>query len=197
MNEFKKLSTVKLENVYNFCNPYDSEPLLLESSALKVVTDFTRRAPQLILKDVDIDHALYMMVNGHVRSKLVIDHDDTFLGVVNSRDLTGRKVLSMAQKLSQARSDLSVEDVMTCKSELHALPYSSVKSAKIGDIIETLKDIGQQHVLLVNKRGGLRGMISASDIARALHIPVNILQKAHSFKEVFAIIHAHEDMFAS
>ncbi|MBD1582478.1 CBS domain-containing protein [Pseudoalteromonas sp. S16_S37] len=196
MSEFKKMNTVKLENVYSLCDHYDSQPLTLNSSALKVVTDFTRRAPQMILKDVDIDHALFMMVNGHVRSKLVIDHDDTFLGVVNSRDLTGRKVLSTAQKRNQARSDLTVEDVMTSKNDLHALPYSVIREAKIGDVLETLKEIGQQHVLLVSKNGGLRGMISASDIARALHIPVNIIQKAHSFKEIFAIIHGHEEMLA-
>ncbi|WP_234401283.1 CBS domain-containing protein [Pseudoalteromonas sp. T1lg23B] len=190
------MNTVKLAGVYNFCDYIDCERLTLDSSAENVVTDFTRRAPQVILKDVDIDHALYMMINGHVRSKLVIDHDDTFLGVVNSRDLTGRKVLSVAQKRSQSRSDLTVEDVMTSKADLHALPYSAIEEAKIGDILETLKEIGQQHVLLVGQDGGLRGMISASDIAKALHIPVNIFQKAHSFKEIFAIIHEHEEMSA-
>lgn len=196
MSEFKKMNTVKLTGVYSFCDHFDSERLTLDSSALKIVTDFTRRVPQVILKDVDIDHALYMMINGHVRSKLVIDHDDTFLGVVNSKDLTGRKVLSTAQKRSQSRNDLTVEDLMTAKSDLHAIAYSAVKEAKIGDVLETLKEIGQQHVLLVNKHGGLRGMISASDIARALHIPVNIFNKAHSFKEIFAIIHGHEEMTA-
>ncbi|WP_240503664.1 MULTISPECIES: CBS domain-containing protein [Pseudoalteromonas] len=137
-----------------------------------------------------------MMINGHVRSKLVIDHDETFLGVVNSRDLTGRNVRSIAQKRSQSRSDLCVEDVMTSKADLHALPYSDIEEAKIEDILETLKEIGQQHVLLVGGDGGLRGMISASDIAKSLHIPVNIFQKAHSFKEIFTIIHEHEEMSA-
>ncbi|OHU96849.1 hypothetical protein [Pseudoalteromonas byunsanensis] len=62
---------------------------------------------------------------------------------VDSRDLTGRKVLSTVQKCSQLRSDLSVEDVMTSKADLHALPYSAIEGAKIGDILQTFKEIGQ------------------------------------------------------
>jgi len=196
MGEFKKIDTVELKGVYQFCDHFDSEKLDLKSTALKIVTDFTRRTPQVILKDVDVDHALFMMVNGHVRSKLVIDHDDTFLGVINSRDLTGRKVLTVAQKRNQSRSDLTVEDLMTKKSDLRAMPYSMVENSKIGDVLETLKGLGHQHILLVDEKGSLRGMISASDIARALHIPVNILQTAHSFKEIFEIIHDHQEIIA-
>ncbi|MBE0367597.1 CBS domain-containing protein [Pseudoalteromonas aurantia] len=196
MGEYKKLQTVKLDGKYLFCDQFDSQRLELSSCAVKVITDFTRRVPQVVLKDVDIDHALYMMVNGHVRSKLVVDHDDTFLGVINSKDLTGRKVLSVAQQRNQARSDLTVEDLMTQKSDLQAMSYSMVQTAKIGDVIETLKELGHQHVLLVDEEGGLRGMISASDIARSLHIPINILQKAHSFKDIFSIIYAHQEMIA-
>jgi hypothetical protein len=48
----------------------------------------------------------------------------------------------------------------------------------------------------MDNEGVLRGMISASDIARALHIPVNILQKAHSFKDIFSIIHEQQEMTA-
>ncbi|KZN60066.1 hypothetical protein N473_25420 [Pseudoalteromonas luteoviolacea CPMOR-1] len=196
MSEFKLLNTTKLEGIYQFCEHYEGNPLSVFSSAEQVVTDFTRRQPQMILKDVDIDHALFMMVNGHVRCKLVIDHDDTFVGVVNSKDLTGRKVLTTAQKRNVVRSDLTVEDVMTTKSELHAMYYDCVKDARIGDILETLKELGHQHVLLMDGNQGLRGMISASDIARALHIPVNILQKAHSFKEIFEIIYEHAEVTA-
>lgn len=196
MGEFKKIDTVELQGVYQFCDHFDSERLDQSSCALKVVTDFTRRVPQVVLKDVDVDHALFMMVNGHVRSKLVVDHDDTFLGVINSRDLTGRKVLTVAQKRNQSRNDLTVEDLMTKKSELRAMPYSLVENAKIGDVLETLKELGQQHVLLIDEEAGLRGMISASDIARALHIPVNILQTAHSFKDIFEVIHDHEEATA-
>lgn len=196
MGNYKKLNTVRLEGIYQLCDHFDSERLDLSHSADEIITDFSRRLPQVVLKDVDIDHALYMMMNGHVRSKIVIDHDDTFLGVINSKDLTGRKALSVAQQRNQSRNDLTVEDLMTSKSELHAMPYDLVQLAKIGDVLETLKELGHQHVLLVDDKGVLRGMISASDIARALHIPVNILKKAHSFKDIFSIIYEHQDMTA-
>jgi CBS-domain-containing membrane protein len=196
MGEYRAIKTIKLDDVFQFCDHFDSEPLSLSSSALKVVTDFTRRQPQVVAKDVDVDHALFMMVNGHVRSKLVVDHDDTFLGVVTAKDLTGRKVLATAQKKNIGRADLTVEDVMTKRAELQAMPYKLVEKAQIGDVIETMKDLGQQHVLLVDDAGSLRGLISVSDIARALHMPVNILEKARSFKSIFEIIHDREELSA-
>ncbi|PAY00042.1 hypothetical protein CKO50_17340 [Pseudoalteromonas sp. HM-SA03] len=193
MGQYKALKTVKLEGVFQLCDHFDSEPLNMDSSAVKVVTDFTRRQPQVIAKDVDIDHALYMMKNGHVRSKLVVDDDDNFLGVVNCRDLTGRKVLSVAQRKQVSREDVCVEDVMVSKEELYAVPYEMVAKSTIGDVLETLQSLGLQHVLLVGSEG-LRGMISASDIARALHIPVSILQKPTSFKEIFGVVSGKEDL---
>jgi hypothetical protein len=107
MGKYTKLETVKLEGKYQLCDQFDSQRLELSSDATAVITDFSRRVPQVVSKDVDIDHALYMMVNGHVRSKMVVDYDDTFLGVINSKDLTGIKALSIAQQRNQARSDLT------------------------------------------------------------------------------------------
>ncbi|GEK11830.1 MULTISPECIES: CBS domain-containing protein [Pseudoalteromonas] len=192
MGQYKALKTIKLQGEFPLCDHFDSEPLSLDSTALKVVTDFTRRQPQVISKDVDIDHALYMMKNGHVRSKLVVDDDDNFLGVVNCRDLSGRKVLSVAQRKQIPREEVCVEDVMTTKDDLHAVSYDVVAKSTIGDVLETLQQLGLQHVLL-SGADGLRGMISASDIARALHIPVSILQKPTSFKEIFDVISGRED----
>ncbi|MEJ6473255.1 CBS domain-containing protein [Pseudoalteromonas piscicida] len=193
MGRYNALKTVKLEGTFQLCDHFDSEPLTMDSSALKVVTDFTRRQPQVIAKDVDIDHALYMMKNGHVRSKLVVDEGDNFLGVVNCRDLSGRKVLSVAQRKQISREDVCVEDVMVAKEALYAVPYEIVARSTIGDVLETLQSLGSQHVLLIGNEG-LRGMISAGDIARALHIPVSILQKPTSFKEIFGVVSGREDL---
>ncbi|WP_440056777.1 CBS domain-containing protein (plasmid) [Pseudoalteromonas sp. T1lg65] len=196
MGEFHSIRTIRLQGEHHLYKPTDSEPLTLNSCALLVVTDFANRQPQVISKDVDIDHALYMMKNGHVRSKIVVDYDDAFLGVVNSRDLTGRKVLSIAQRRGQPRSELTVEHVMTRKEDLHAIPYQSVEKSTIGDVLETMQQLGQHHILLTDEQSRLRGMISASDIARALHVPVSIFQKLSSFKDILEVMCGREDLTA-
>ena len=127
---------------------------------------------------------------GHVRSKIVIDHDENFMGVISSSDLSSYKVLHIAQLRNVSRGDLSVETLMLKKDEMRAIDFAKINNYTIGDVLATLKNLGQQHVLLIDKEHTLRGLISASDIARALHIPININEKAHTFKEIFDVVFA-------
>lgn len=189
MSDFRVIDTVSLEKVIDFCPQQSSEHLTPASNALYVVTDFTKRMPQLIDKDVLVDDALYMMKMGRVRSKMVIDAEGHFMGVVSSTDLSSAKVLNVAQLRNQSRSELTVENMMQSKERLPAINFNRMSSATIGDVLETLRELGHQHVLLVDSEQQLRGLISASDIARALKIPLNINEKAHSFKEIFDVIY--------
>lgn len=189
MGEYTRVSTVSLGDVIHLCPQSLNDSLNLDSSASYIVTDFANKTPQVIEKDVLIDDALYMMKMGHVRSKLVIDHDDTFLGIVSSSDLVSYKVLHIAQLRNQPRKELTVENVMVKKEDLYAIDFTKVNQISIGQVLETLKDLGNQHVLLIDHKKHLRGIISSTDIARALHIPVNINEKAHSFKEIFKVVY--------
>lgn len=189
MGDYSRVHTVSLSDVVHLCPQSLNEALDLDSSASYIVTDFANKTPQVIEKDVLIDDALYMMKMGHVRSKLVVDNNDNFLGIVSSSDLVSYKVLHIAQLRNQPRKDLTVENVMVKKDELYAIDFTKVSQISIGQVLETLKDLGNQHVLLIDQQKHLRGIISSTDIARALHIPVNINEKAHSFKEIFKVVY--------
>ena len=52
------------------------------------------------------------------------------------------------------------------------------------------KKLNPEHVLLIDKDQQLCGLISATDIARALQVPININEKAHTFKEIFEVVFA-------
>ena len=191
---FKALKTHKLNNVLQFTASTSAEALNLNSPALKVVTDFTRRNPQVIEKDVSVDQALFMMKKGHVKSLLVVNAEQHFLGVISFADLTSRKVLMIAAQKGLERQDLCVEDLMVTRHYLHGIPYDRILNASIGDVVHTLRELGEQHILLTDGEDRIRGLISATDIARALHIPLDIAPKAHSFKDIFDVLHEHREL---
>lgn len=188
MDSYNRIPTISMANAAQFVDAAQPTQLNLDSPAAWVTTDFTRRAPLVIEEDVKIDDAMYMMKKAHVKAKLVVDAQNRFLGIVGLRDLQSHKVLMAATRRQVPREDVTVHDVMTDKSHLHGFNYNELEGATIGDVLFTLKELGEQHVLLLDKDHSLRGMISAADIARALHIPLDIAQRAHSFAEVFQVL---------
>ncbi|EKE71002.1 CBS domain-containing protein [Gallaecimonas xiamenensis] len=189
MNNFSAIATVGMSDVERFVDAEYPAQLGLESPAAWITTDFARRAPLVIEHDVKVDDALYMMKKAHVKAKLVVDAQNRFLGIVSASDLQSHKVLMQATSKSIPRSEITVRDVMTDKAHLHGFAYQELENASIGDVLYTLQELGEQHVLLLDKSmQSLRGMISAADIARALHIPIDITQRAHSFAEVFHVL---------
>jgi len=188
MTDFRVIDTISLNGVKSISSLCSSEALDITSNASYIVTDFTHKRPQLIEKDVSVDEALYMMKMGHVRSKIVIDQSENLMGVISSSDLASYKVLHIAQLRNVSRADLTVENLMIKKEDMRAINFSKISNYTIGDVLATLRNMGQQHVLLIDTENTLRGLISASDIARALHIPININEKAHTFKEIFDVV---------
>ncbi|AIY65320.1 CBS domain-containing protein [Pseudoalteromonas piratica] len=188
MTDFRVIDTISLNGVTSISSLCSSEALDITSNASHIVTDFNHKRPQLIEKDVSVNEALYMMKMGHVRSKIVIDQSENLMGVISSSDLASYKVLHIAQLRNVSRADLTVENLMIKKEDMRAINFSKISNYTIGDVLATLRNMGQQHVLLIDKENTLRGLISASDIARALHIPININEKAHTFKEIFDVV---------
>ena len=61
--------------------------------------------------------------------------------------------------------------------------------AEVGDIVATLKDVGRQHALVVDRdplthEETLRGIFSATQIGRQLGVPILIFEVAHTFAEI-------------
>ncbi|MEL7400681.1 MAG: histidine kinase, partial [Pseudomonadota bacterium] len=107
------------------------------------------------------------------------------VGLIDADDLIDRLIV---QKVSQGtpRSDVLVEQLMTPRKDLLALDIQRLQGASIGDVIEALQDSGKQHCLVIDSQSHrIRGVFSASDISRKLHLPINIQDKS-SFYRVFA-----------
>lgn len=182
------MKALKLEvaaDVEDLAWPPESRELSLDSPALEFFTDFLETKPLVIESNVSAIEVQRLMQKAHVRMKIVIDKKGRFMGVVAADDLLDRKIL---QHVSQGdlRKDIKVTDMMTPRRDLKALGYTAVTSAKINDVINALKNSGEQHCLVVDRqRNQVRGVFSASDISRKLHLPIDI-QSVSNFYRVFA-----------
>lgn len=171
-----------------------AEPLEMSSPATYVMTDFTRRSPLLIDQDTSIDDALLIMRKTHARTNIVVSDSMDMLGIVALADLLSRKVLMSANLKGVSRQDITVSDVMNNLSDVHAVKYSKLVNASIGDVLTTMQALGEQYLLALDDHNHIRGLICAADIRRALHIPVDISATAQSFKDLFTIIHNHSEL---
>ena len=183
----KMLALYDLEEIDEFARPNSVEKITLNSSALEVFTDFTVAKPLILESSVSAVNAELLMQKAHVRLKFVVDENNHFMGIVSKNGLNDREVIKKVHA-GETRDDLMVTDFMHARNTLKALDFKSVENAVIGDIVETLKENGLQHCLVLDRdKHQIRGIISASDIIRKLHLPVDIMNNS-SFVDIFNAI---------
>ncbi len=193
MDRYSELKTVALTDYQSVVESEDVERFDLDSPARLVVTDFLYHKPLVLNPDVGVDEAIAAMRRSHVRSVLIANGE--FRGIVTVADLESRKVLSLATSSGQSRSDLAISDLMIPKAKLKGVPIGVIETATIGSLLQTLKNEGQQHMLVVDPENQrIRGIISASDIARRLHVSVEINHRATSFRELVEVISSGRDV---
>ncbi len=171
---FRTLPTISVAGVSELTWPEDHQQVTLDSPATTVFTDFRVAPPLIVDGNISIAEAESLMRRSHVRLKLVVGPSGEFLGTLAYRDLVGSKPKALAAAGTSA-GDVSVADVMTPRSELRAITLDKLESATVGDLVETLKEEHQQHFLVVDADGErICGLLSASDLARRLHIEIDV-----------------------
>jgi len=82
-----------------------------------------------------------------------------------------------------------VKDLMIPKSDFHAFDYNELLHASVGDVVSTLENYQLRHCLVLDQESHhIRGVISSSDIARKLHINMDLNVK-QSFGSVYDVVH--------
>lgn len=105
-----------------------------------------------------------MMINAHARLKLVVDHNNVFLGIISLDDLSEQEIMEKAA-VGYDRSCLMVTDLMKPKQSLRVFDYSELAFASIRDVINKMGNFGQPYCLVADRsRHHIRGIISASEI---------------------------------
>jgi CBS domain-containing protein len=157
----------------------------VESPALQVMTDLARVSPATIRPQAPLAGANQFMITRGVRLLLVIDEDETVLGVITATDILGEKPLVVATGRGLRRDELTVADVMTPAEQVEVIALADVEAARVGHVVETLRRAGRQHALVVDAERKVRGIFSLSQIARQLGIAVQSgVEVARTFREI-------------
>lgn len=101
--------------------------------------------------------------------------------------------MQIVQARGCARDDLLVKDVMTPISSIDTLYLGEVLNARVIDILNGLKGLGRQHILVedidpITGEPRVRGIFSATQIGRALGVPVLGFELASTFAEIEAAL---------
>ena len=188
--EFAALSHIRLRPQTGFDHPpHPPELIHLDSPARTVMTDFNFVHPVTISPDASIDIALQKMKTAGVRLLLVTNEADEIIGVVTARDIMGEKPIKIVEQTRTQRSQIRVSTVMTPQQHIDVLNMISVRNAEVGHIIETLRQLERQHILVVQvgSDGAQRvvGMFSTSRISKLLGVDVTEeVPPAHSLAEM-------------
>jgi CBS domain containing-hemolysin-like protein len=196
----KNIQFTKLDNRAHLMQPEEVDGITLGSPISAIFTDFMVYKPHVIDADTLANDAFYLMNRAHVHLQLVVDSNNELLGTISQNELNQQ---SMMAKMEQgyARDLLSVRDVMVPREELKTLDYRFIDRLTIGDMVDLLKKEGMQHCLVTeSKTKQIRGIISARDISRRLHMPLTI-ESSHTFVELMDAVndshsrHQHQKHF--
>ncbi len=169
------------------------------SPATDVMTDLSRVVAIRISAGASVDEAHQAMITNRVRALFVVDDARVVLGIVTANDILGEKPIQIAQARGVRHFEVLVSEVMTPADLLEAMELKDVQQVRVGDIVETLKQSGRQHALVIESGSAdatsatltVRGIFSLTQIARQLGLPPQIGRDvASTFAEIEAAIGA-------
>jgi CBS domain-containing protein len=164
----------------------------LESPALEVMTDLKRVQAFTIGPDATLNAVNKAMMRNTVRSLLVADEKRCILGIITSTDTLGEKPMQVVRERGVRHEEVLARDIMTPRERLEVMDFADVRTAEVGHVVATLKSTGRQHALVAEEddsgRQKIRGIFSASQIARQLDMAINTTQIASTFAEIEAAI---------
>lgn len=188
----KNIHLVPLDSDAHLVHPEEFNEITLDSSVRNIFTDFKKHQPVVIDEDTLASDALYLMEKAHVHLQLVVDSNNELIGTISDNEINEQQFL-IQQKKGFDRYQLTVGDLMLARENIKGLPYRLLDIISIADLIEALKIEGMQHCLVTdpdNKQ--IRGVISARDISRRLHIPVDI-ESPQTFVNIFEAVNVSHD----
>lgn len=183
----RPLNLSPVSSIAHLVYPDEFHELNLNSPAMDFFTDFKRHIPITIEGTTPAENVETLMRKAHVKLKLVVDTRGEFIGTLSLEDLDEPHFMRQVAE-GFARNEIMVEDLMRSKSQILALHLSDLEESTISDVIKALQKKGEQHCLVVDYSGSqIRGIISASDVARRLQIPINI-ERVPTFIDIFSSV---------
>jgi CBS domain-containing protein len=194
LRSYSPLSFAGLPAGVGYAQPVQRLPekVTLADAALQVFTDFQQVTAIIILSGDTVDEAHRRMIQRGVRLLLVVDQDRKVLGVITATDILGEKPMQVIGQRGITRDELLVRDIMTPQERLEVLNLADVRAAKVGHVVATLRKSGRQHAIVVEtgEKGSqmVRGVFSATQVARQLGVTIQTDQIAQTFFEIESML---------
>jgi CBS domain-containing protein len=192
--EYHSLTAHRLQSGVRHHQPgQNPERVRIDSPALSVMTDLRQIPAATIDLDAPVDAANRFMIRRGVRLLLVSDDERQVLGLITSNDVLGEKTVQFALERGIKRQEIRVRDIMIPYERLEVLHYDDLIHAEVGHVVTTLQRAGRQHALVTDmgtdgKTETVRGIFSASQIARQLGIAIHTSEVAQTFAEIGAAL---------
>lgn len=194
LRDYEPLPAGMLQVGAGYSQPGQAVPerVTLDDSAESVMTDLTRVTAVIILPGDSVDEAHRRMIQRGIRLLLVVDQDRKVVGLVTATDILGEKPVLAASQRGLRRDEVLVRDIMTPHERLEVLSMRDVRAAKVGHVVATLKKAGRQHAVVVDVdprgRQVVRGLYSATQIARQLGAYIQTSEVARTFSEIESML---------
>lgn len=169
-----------------------------DDPAIQALIDFKYLKAEVIGPDEPIDVALLAVKKCSYHALLVVNQDHQVSGLVTAEDLLGEKPLKVIQERRLPRADIFVGLVMIPQRSLLAIDIESLRHAKVGHVVETLR-VHKQHFMLVVKQDEetqaptIRGLFSIGHLSKQMGRDLTgDLSEAQSIAELQHDLHLHD-----
>ncbi len=189
MREYAPLTLKPLTPGARVATPNPPGRVNLDDPAFSVMTDLREVSAAITTPEEPIDAAHAMMIRRGVRLLFVLDPQGAVAGIITASDLLGVKPMQFMQSHGVSHAEVQVRDIMTRASQLDALSLVEVSQMRVGHVVATLKAARRRH-LTVAEDGGqrIRGLFSASQIARQLGMELQTFEVAQTFADIEAAL---------
>jgi CBS domain containing-hemolysin-like protein len=169
-------------------NETEAGSVTLKDSAEVAFTDFKRIRPFSISAAVSLQEVNDKMIKCGVRLLFVADSDGNLQGLITYTDLYGEKPVRYIREQGGTRDEILARDLMTPLIQLESLHHSDVVEANVGDIVETIKTAGRQHMLvnetLEDGSQVITGLISSTHLEKLLNMKIELSARANTFADL-------------
>lgn len=160
----------------------------LEDAAFSMMTNFNHIRPFATTGHANIGEINTKMIACGVRLLFVAEQDEVLLGLVTYNDIFGEKPLQYIQEHGGKHEEILARDIMTPLDSLEALQLADILTARVGDIVETMKSSGRQHILVCEDQPdgshAITGLFSSTQIEKRLGIKIELSPRANTFAEL-------------
>lgn len=187
--DYKPLNTRPIDLAAGFHRPAGAPSVRMDSPALDAMTDLARVQVATTTPETSLTQATQAMIDRGVRLLLVVNADGRLAGLITARDTMGERPIKHIHANGGSYADLRVRDCMTPARAIEVLTMEQISRAEVGHMVATLKSLGRQHALVVDKdplSGGemIRGIFSTTQIGRQLGVNVQAFEVAKTFAEI-------------